>query len=565
MKDKYKTKDQLINELLEMRRRIAELETSEVDRQQAKVEPAGQGGEISDTDKILQEKERLMAAFDQIGRLVLVSLDEEQVLDALAGQIVEAGIFRSLMIALVDEESRTVEVVRNLHAVHHPDGTVFKKVGGAIGLRYNLEDDNITAEVARTGEMKVIVGWNTRFDQRLDRPEYRSGQASYFIPVKQGNRVRAVLATGSGIEEKEEMLHRIEVMRPLLNQVAVALEHAWLYKALRQSEEKLRAQYKGIPIPTYTWQRSGEDFVLVDYNDAALATTNGKIADLVGEKFRKIYRDMPEMLKEMSRCFTEKTSIKSERQIQIDPTGKSKLFAVSYAFVPPDLVMVHTEDITQRKQAEKELKQSFEKLRRAMRGTIHAITSTVERRDPYTAGHQRRMADLARAIGAEMRLSKERVDGIRMSGVIHDLGKISIPSEILSKPGKITEIEFNLIKIHPQVGYDILKPIEFPWPVARIVLQHHERMDGSGYPSGLKGEDILMEARILGVADVVEAMSSHRPYRPALGIDMALKEISQNRGILYDPEVVDICLELFNGGKFDFDYRARNEIDDRER
>jgi HD-GYP domain-containing protein (c-di-GMP phosphodiesterase class II) len=151
-----------------------------------------------------------------------------------------------------------------------------------------------------------------------------------------------------------------------------------------------------------------------------------------------------------------------------------------------------------------------------------------------------------------MRLSKDQIEGIRIAGTIHDVGKLFIPGEILCKPGKLNEYEFSLIRLHSQVGFDILKDIEFPWPIAQIVHQHHERMDGSGYPQGLKGEQILIEARILGVADVVEAMSSHRPYRPALGIDKALEEISQKKGILYDPAVVDACLKICSDNKFKF-------------
>jgi len=160
-------------------------------------------------------------------------------------------------------------------------------------------------------------------------------------------------------------------------------------------------------------------------------------------------------------------------------------------------------------------------------------------------GHQQRVADLARSIATEMGLSADRQDFIRTASSIHDIGKIAVPAEILSKPTKLTDLEFGLIKTHSQSGYDILKDIEFPWPVADVVLQHHERMDGSGYPHGLKGENISLEARILAVADVVEAITSHRPYRPALGIDVALEEISRNRGILYDADVVDACLKLF--------------------
>jgi HD-GYP domain-containing protein (c-di-GMP phosphodiesterase class II) len=202
-------------------------------------------------------------------------------------------------------------------------------------------------------------------------------------------------------------------------------------------------------------------------------------------------------------------------------------------------------DITERKQAEKERQQSFEQMRKALRATVQSISLTVEMKDPYTSGHQQRVADLARTIAAEMGLAADRQDFIHTASAIHDIGKISIPSAILSKPTKLTDLEFRLIKTHSRSGYDILKDIEFPWPVADVVLQHHERMNGSGYPQGLKGDDISLEARIVAVADVVEAIAFHRPYRPSLGIDLALEEISRNKGILYDADAVDACLKLF--------------------
>ena len=189
-------------------------------------------------------------------------------------------------------------------------------------------------------------------------------------------------------------------------------------------------------------------------------------------------------------------------------------------------------DITIQKKAEEELRNSLDKLRKITGATIQAMAQTVEVRDPYTAGHQKRVADLARAIATRMGLSPDRVDGIRMAGVIHDIGKISVPAEILSKPGLLTPLEFSLIKTHSQIGHDILKDIEFPWDIATMVLQHHERLDGSGYPQGVTGERILLEARILTVADVVEAMASHRPYRPSLGLDKALEEIKEQEGPL---------------------------------
>lgn len=199
-----------------------------------------------------------------------------------------------------------------------------------------------------------------------------------------------------------------------------------------------------------------------------------------------------------------------------------------------------------------DLEKSEKRLQKTLEGAINTIGNIVEVKDPYTVGHQKNVSQIATFIAQEMKLPPDKVEGIRIASLIHDVGKISVSAEILNKPIKLTEIEFNLIKDHSQVGHDILKSIEFPWPIEKIILQHHERLDGSGYPRGLKGEDIIIEARIIGVVDVVEAMSSHRPYRPALGIDAALKEISKNKGILYDPKVVDICLKLFKEKEFKF-------------
>jgi HD-GYP domain-containing protein (c-di-GMP phosphodiesterase class II) len=211
----------------------------------------------------------------------------------------------------------------------------------------------------------------------------------------------------------------------------------------------------------------------------------------------------------------------------------------------PTGILTVTRDITERKLAEAKLKQILDSLRKAVGTTIQVLVSAVESRDSYTAGHQSRSADLACAIATEMGLVQEKIEGIHMAGIIHDIGKLSIPAEILSKPTKLTDIEFSLIKEHSRSGYKMLKDVESPWPLAEIVYQHHERMNGSGYPRNLKGDEILLESQILAVADVVEAMASHRPYRPTLGIEAALEEIEKNKGILYDNTVADACLKLF--------------------
>jgi len=206
-----------------------------------------------------------------------------------------------------------------------------------------------------------------------------------------------------------------------------------------------------------------------------------------------------------------------------------------------------------RKRTEERLEHSLENLRQASDGMVNAIAVIVEHRDPYTAGHQKRTARIACAMAELLGLPKERIEGLHMAGIIHDIGKIYVPAEILSKPGRLTEPEFAMVKTHSQVGYDILKDIHFPWPIAQIVFQHHEKIDGSGYPRGLKGSEILLDAKILAVADVVEAISSNRPYRPAIGLDKALEELEEKSGVFYDAAIVEACLSLFREKGFQLD------------
>jgi putative nucleotidyltransferase with HDIG domain len=201
----------------------------------------------------------------------------------------------------------------------------------------------------------------------------------------------------------------------------------------------------------------------------------------------------------------------------------------------------------------RKLEATLNSLRTSLYGTVKAVARLVELRDPYTAGHEQRVAQLAYAIGKEMGLHERQLEGLRVTGYLHDIGKIAVPAEILSKPTALTDIELALVRSHANAGYDILKDLNFPWPVARAILQHHERLDGSGYPQGLKEQDIILEARILMVADVVEAMATHRPYREALGLEAAIDEISTKKGRLYDPTVVDACVRLFAEHRFVFD------------
>jgi len=332
------------------------------------------------------------------------------------------------------------------------------------------------------------------------------------------------------------------------------MERKRVGKSLRQSEEKYRGFFEASKDTVYMTSVEGKIF---DINDVGLELFGIRRDDLdkinVG---RDIYADPADRAAfiEIMNSAGYTTSHEANLKRMDGTVFSATIAAVTVRDADGSVTGYQgiIRDETERKRAEEELKQSYEKLQEALEGTINALATTTEWRDPYTAGHQQRVTRLACAIAEEMNLSAEQNRTIYMSAMIHDIGKINVPSEILSKPGRLTEPEFQIIQTHPQVGHDILKGIAFPWPIAHIILQHHEKMDGSGYPQGLSGEEIYLEARILCVADVVEAMASHRPYRPALGIDKALEEISQSGGILYDPDVVDACLKIFAEKGFKF-------------
>lgn len=341
--------------------------------------------------------------------------------------------------------------------------------------------------------------------------------------------------------------------RDLKTTIEMALYKFRMERMLRESERRYRGVVENAHDAIYIQTANGFQYV----NPAFEKLTGFKKEEICNGKFNfwnSIHPDDRRFVKEQKEVRDRGEERSSSFQFRIIArTGGVRVVDANTIDLGETEQMKEIgilRDITDRIDAEKEKRQGLERLRRALEATINALTAAVEMRDPYTAGHQRRVTDLACSIAKEMGFPQERIEAIQMAGIIHDIGKILVPSEILSKPGKLSDAAFNIIKTHPQAGYDILKSIEFPFPVARIVLQHHERMDGSGYPAGLSGEKILLEARILAVADVVEAMASHRPYRPVLGIDKALEEITRNRGVLYDPEVVDACLGLFAREEF---------------
>jgi PAS domain S-box-containing protein len=352
---------------------------------------------------------------------------------------------------------------------------------------------------------------------------------------------------------KDNLSRLVPAITREIGEAEVRREHRQAELALVESERKYRSIFESFYDIYFQTDMRGRIILL---SPSVRNRAGYDPDDLIGSEAAQICQD-PETYIEIHRDIVRAGSV-IDKELAVKRGDGSVMYASLDAHLIPDLHGNPTaiegilHDISACKRVQFQLEDGMRSLTKAIDGTVEALSRMSEARDPYTAGHQRRVSTLVSAIGREMALSDEQINGLGVAGAIHDLGKIQVPAEILNKPGFMTEIELSIIRMHPRVGYEILKNIDFPWPIADIVVQHHERIDGSGYPDGIRNDEILLEAKVLAVADVVEAMASHRPYRPALGIDQALDEIERNSGHLYDADVANACLKVFSDGAFEF-------------
>ena len=492
MKDENKTKDQLIQELARIQKKIADLEEIIIEGKQVKTELKESEKKYKD---LVKETPIGIANIGITGKIIYINKRLEKISGYSREEVVGKGVFK---LGLFSNEM--LKILKERLKVR------FRLGGGSVRLRREIHfkrKDGKWIWIEITA--KLIKKWGIPFSLRITVQDFTERKKA-----------------------EEE---------------------------LRDSEERLKILFDYAPDAYYITDLKGK---FTDGNIAAEKVIGYKKEELIGKSFLKLkllsISDIPKAAKLLVKNLRGLPTGPDE--LVLNRKDNSKVIVEIYTYPVKikgrTLALGIARDITERKQAEQKIKQGYEKLQRTMEATINAISKIIEARDPYTAGHQLKVSKLAISIAQEMKLPEDKIEGIRIAALVHDIGKINTPAEILSKPSKLNEMEFSLIKNHPKTGYDILKNIDFPWPVARIVLQHHERLDGSGYPQGLKGDKILLEAKIIGVADVVEAMSSHRPYRPSLGIDKALEEIIQNKGILYDSEVVNASIKLFKEKDFKF-------------
>lgn len=417
----------------------------------------------------------------------------------------------------------------------------------AIMLGYDSPEELISTVTDMASQIYVNPEDRTKIRQIVEN----DGQAKSFetrFYRKDGSAVWVSMSTSAVRDNKGNILNYDGIAKDINER---KLAEDWLLRERSMVDRIMKTSPAGITVVDRKGQiifankRAEEIFNLTknEITQRGYSSSEWHITDFDGNPF-------PEEQLPFTRVMNTGNPVYGVRHAIGLPDGKKVFLSINGAPVFDEQglireVVLTIDDITEYRQAEAKIQLNIKQLEKTMVDTIKAFSKIVETRDPYTAGHQNKVSRLAAAIAKKLGLSEEIIRGMQMAGFIHDIGKMNIPAEILSRPGKLSGVEMELIRTHSQAGYDIIKDVDFPWPVARIILEHHERIDGSGYPNGKSNNDILLESRIIAVADVVEAIASHRPYRPALGIDTALGEIEKNKGVLYDPDVVDVCLKLF--------------------
>ena len=436
--------------------------------------------------------------------------------------------------ALASHYDRLIQLARDIFVLLDPQGRIVEANAAAVAC-YGYRADELVgmnirqlrAPPAQDGAEQHWAASGTDTGVQFETVHRRKDGGSFAVEVS---------SRGVDIEGK---LYRQSFIRDIT-------ERKRAEAALQESEERFRSMLE---------QNISAMFMI---EGGVLTYTNRRLGDILGYPVEELLgKPLLELLTEPDRAgITDalgqllaarmKTLEREFSALRKDASVvEISVHAVRATLQGKKVILGIAQDIGERKKTQAEIERYIGRLEQSMQSTLAAVSLMVETRDPYTAGHERRVGELAAAIGTEMGLSEDTVRGLRLTGYVHDIGKIGVPAELLVKPTRLSAIEFALIKVHAQVGYDILRHVDFPWPLAQVILQHHERLDGSGYPAQLKGSEIILEARVMAVADVVEAMSSHRPYRPSLGVPAALAEIENNAGTFYEPLAVQACLRLF--------------------
>ena len=492
----------------------------------------------------------------EIGQATSMILDIDELLSFFMDTLSKRLDFDRGMIMLANKEG--TQLVYKAGFGYHVDG-----ITDSNNFIFHLDKPESKGVVVETFRRKKpflindIAEFEKNFSERSRDVAKQMGVTSFIcVPIVFEQEAMGVLMVDNISSKRALAESDMSLLMGIAPQIAISITNATSFEKIRVSEEKFKALSENAPDIVYTLD---EHAVFTYVNPAWQRILGHSTEDVIGQSFINFSkRETTElMIKSFDRIRRQKQEITNLFGILLHKSGEEHIFDISGA---PNIdasgnvvgIVGTFKDITDLKRSEAELRISFDKLKSAMNSTIETITRIVESRDPYTSGHQKRVSALAVAIAELLNMSEDQIDKVRMGSLIHDIGKIHIPAEILTKPGRLSKIEYEMMKAHPDIGYKILKAVDFIPPIAQMVYQHHERMDGSGYPLGISGEKILLEARIIAVADTIEAMASHRPYRPAIGLEKALETIRENGGTLYDQQVVDSCLVLFNEKGFKF-------------